>query len=61
MPLAKNTSLRLPADTIVRLKRLARRRSFYADRDLTWGEVGRELLEQALLGEDERDEPRGDR
>jgi hypothetical protein len=51
------TALRLPQDLIDRLRSIARKQSESSDRDIPWPVIGRELLEQALLAEEQRARP----
>ena len=51
------TALRLPQDTIDRIRTLARRKSESNDKDIAWPVVGRELIERALLEEERRATP----
>jgi TolB-like protein len=55
LPTSNKTVLRLPQSHIDRIRVIARERSqAFTDRDVTWQEVGREVVERALLAE-ERD------
>lgn len=49
---SKVTSIRLPTDTLARLKRLARRRSVQSDKDVTWSELVRQAIEMMLVNEE---------
>jgi hypothetical protein len=55
MALVQKTSLRLSADLLDRLRRLARRRSFVNNTDANWAQVARTLLEGAVATEEQRD------
>jgi hypothetical protein len=53
MSLVQSTALRLPADVLDRLRQFARRLSYERNVDISWAQVARQLLEDALDAKEE--------
>lgn len=52
MRFSDKTALKLPPETIDRLRTAARRRSYQQEEDYSWARLARELLTAALVEEE---------